>query len=371
MSDHEFEAYLALLSKMLRLSGKQREAIAAELRDHLDQRMTELQAAGVDRDDAVLRALEEFGDAAGLAAELSQIRQYVRRRRIMKATLTTLSAAAAIILLTLALLPQTPGIDLGNTAVADDGKTQAAAPPAKPDPNEKTRQALTKRIEVDFQANQLDNVFTYLRDVAGVSVLVQWPFLVEAGIPHETPITMRLQNVSAGQVLDFVLEQAGGTGVELGYAIVDGVVVINLTSQLAFNREIRIYNCRDLVGYASGDAALGNTGFGDDAFDEGGFGGTDVGRSRRPLSEREVRLADLVRNSIEPNSWRALGGATGSIDNYEGLLVINQTPQTHEQIAGFLELLRKYDRQPQPRAKVKDLASPSSSTGLVAPFGEF
>jgi hypothetical protein len=37
MSDHEFENYLTLISRFLRLSPAQREAIGEELRDHFDR----------------------------------------------------------------------------------------------------------------------------------------------------------------------------------------------------------------------------------------------------------------------------------------------------------------------------------------------
>ncbi len=42
MGEQEFERYLALLSGMLRLSRGQRESIASELRDHLEERLAEL-----------------------------------------------------------------------------------------------------------------------------------------------------------------------------------------------------------------------------------------------------------------------------------------------------------------------------------------
>src|SRR6202008_3010532 len=66
MSDHEFNNYLTLLAGLLRLGDKQRRAIAEELRTHLEDRVEELLARGVSRDEAVQRALAEFGDAAGL-----------------------------------------------------------------------------------------------------------------------------------------------------------------------------------------------------------------------------------------------------------------------------------------------------------------
>ena len=68
MSEHEFEAYLALLGGMLGLSDEQREAISGELRDHMLERMDEQMAAGVPRHEAIQQALAEFGDASRLAA---------------------------------------------------------------------------------------------------------------------------------------------------------------------------------------------------------------------------------------------------------------------------------------------------------------
>ena len=63
MSDREFDNYLSLLSGLLRLRGKQRDAIAEELRSHLEDRLEELVAQGVAREAAIQQTLAEFGDA--------------------------------------------------------------------------------------------------------------------------------------------------------------------------------------------------------------------------------------------------------------------------------------------------------------------
>ncbi len=42
MSEQEFDLYLKLLAKCLRLTSGQRELIADELRDHLEERLEEL-----------------------------------------------------------------------------------------------------------------------------------------------------------------------------------------------------------------------------------------------------------------------------------------------------------------------------------------
>ena len=65
MSNEEFENYLALVSRLLRLNRSQREMIRNEMRDHLETRVEEMVDSGVDRKDAIRSALEEFGDAAG------------------------------------------------------------------------------------------------------------------------------------------------------------------------------------------------------------------------------------------------------------------------------------------------------------------
>ena len=63
MSEPEFEIYLSLLSKFLRLDAAQKADIAEELRIHLEERLAELTAEGQSREDAIRLALEEFGDA--------------------------------------------------------------------------------------------------------------------------------------------------------------------------------------------------------------------------------------------------------------------------------------------------------------------
>ena len=67
MSEHEFELYLRLLGKFLRLTPGQQADVADELRDHLEARLEELSRGGLSRDDAIRLALDEFGDAAHLA----------------------------------------------------------------------------------------------------------------------------------------------------------------------------------------------------------------------------------------------------------------------------------------------------------------
>src|SRR5262249_20223714 len=119
------------ISRFLRLSSPQREAIGAELRDHFESRLAELVSQGRSHEEAVRMALEEFGDAAGLAAQFSYITQSRRRRLIMRCTVASVAALAAAVFVAMAMWPdQRAGTPI-NRAVADvaDKKPDASNDP--------------------------------------------------------------------------------------------------------------------------------------------------------------------------------------------------------------------------------------------------
>ena len=65
MSEREFENYLTLVCRLLRLGAAEREATSAELRDHLEQRLAELTGRGVSRDATSGRGHTNVGFALG------------------------------------------------------------------------------------------------------------------------------------------------------------------------------------------------------------------------------------------------------------------------------------------------------------------
>ncbi|MDA0659423.1 MAG: permease prefix domain 1-containing protein [Planctomycetota bacterium] len=105
MTDEQFQNYLALLKGLLKLSNRERDAIADELQQHMDERLAELLQAKVPHDEAVRCSLEEFGDAAGVAQRFLQVDHFKRRRRIMRMTFGSF-AILSVLALALMLLPQ-------------------------------------------------------------------------------------------------------------------------------------------------------------------------------------------------------------------------------------------------------------------------
>lgn len=133
MSEHEFEIYLELLARTLKLSDAQRRSISAELRDHMEQRLDELTAKGIDRDRAIRAALNEFGQANALAHDLSRSSTQHKRSSIMKTSLGTLVAGCLIALLfTYALPDNKPGVPQ-NPATQAQQPLDDAQEPASPD----------------------------------------------------------------------------------------------------------------------------------------------------------------------------------------------------------------------------------------------
>ncbi len=150
MSEQEFELYLKLLSRCLKLTPGQRDQISDELRDHLEQRLAELEQAGVARNKAVVQALDEFGDAAVLASNFTEVARLKRRRFLMRLSLGSVGALTAALLIAYAFWPDNRAVRGPERVVAQDNpaaavsqkpaETKSAAPgvPATPSVSQST-----------------------------------------------------------------------------------------------------------------------------------------------------------------------------------------------------------------------------------------
>lgn len=144
MPEDEFEIYLTLLAKTLRLDESQRRAIASELRDHMVQRLDELTEQGLSREQAIETALAEFGDASALANDLTRNNpaRMRTRRHLMQTTFGTLIACAAV---TFAVVTLTPTNKDGQPIQSHaNAQGNAAAKPGSADP---ATPSMAERIE--------------------------------------------------------------------------------------------------------------------------------------------------------------------------------------------------------------------------------
>lgn len=139
MPEEDFELYLSLLKKFLRISAAQGESIAAELRDHLEYRLAELEARGLPREAAIREALDEFGDANELARHFTSLARTRKRRLIMRLTMSSVAVLAGLLLVATAFWPETPHAPAPQVARAQALPAAKAAEAKPPEPSQPAR----------------------------------------------------------------------------------------------------------------------------------------------------------------------------------------------------------------------------------------
>jgi general secretion pathway protein D len=188
--------------------------------------------------------------------------------------------------------------------------------------------------------------------------------LSEAGIGEDQPLTSKFHDIRLKTWLELALEE-----LELRYLVRDDVVLITSPEYAESRLEVRVYDCRDLLAMpaplgaekllparpAAGAAMRGGMfSVADDppgpgvrpSAGGGGFGGLgtsdDSAADPGPRTEHDLRverLIELITGNIDADSWTDVGGP-GSIHEYNGLIVVTQTGQTHDKVERVLDMLR-------------------------------
>jgi len=414
MSDREFDNYLTLLASLLRLDGRQRKQIAEELRAHLEDRLADLVAQGSPHEEAVQRALAEFGDAAGLAASFAKVSRGRKRRWLMR--VTTFSIAATL-LIAAGIFTFWPGRNAAPGAAAvvaqavdpfgapTDKSTNPRQPVAgadpfadptdraagKADPARNTEQAkpvvpsakptaaavleakLNQVTMIDMVEMQLRDMVLMLQDQHEFPILLKTKKLDEAGISPDTPITKKLAGIRLSTALQHILEE-----LDLTYVVEDELVLITTPEDAQSRLEIRVYDCRDLLAVPragkdkaaaapGGEGAAGGYGEAAPVAGASGYGGVPgmpggmmpgmgmgggYGGMVSEHDQRSQRLMSILMTNVDDQSWQMAANppmdenqqpkrGRGMISEYDGLIVVTQTAQTHRKIERVLEMLRR------------------------------
>jgi hypothetical protein len=265
MPAQDFELYLSLLSRFLRLKPAQRDEIADELRDHLEERLEELAARGLSRSEAIRAALDEFGDAAELANHFTHVAHIRKRRLIMRFSFGSVAALAAAILISAAFWPESPQAPSPRNASAQGGAGPAAgsAVPkpqggqvAAPDSEKAAVDAkLAERLgKVELMDVPLSEALEFISDRTGIDILFNRGALIDEGIDLNQPIQLVVKraNLSARAALDLILEP-----LKLSYTVRDGLIMI---TTIADANQIQVYNVRDLLRHPAMNAGAGPMG---------------------------------------------------------------------------------------------------------------
>ena len=200
---------------------------------------------------------------------------------------------------------------------------------------------LEERLEAkgSYQAEEatLKSFAEALETALDTSVVLATKKLEEAAINTETPVTYKLKNVRIKTALKVILGECG-----LTYVIEDNVLLITTPEDASAQLVTRVYDCGPLLKMPSPVRIIR-------------YKRPFVVTSGTPRVLEEIKptepsgpdggyniddLVEVISIAVEPDSWDDVGGA-GSISDFKGLVIVNQTRETHEKVENLLNMLHQ------------------------------
>jgi hypothetical protein len=204
--------------------------------------------------------------------------------------------------------------------------------------NLQTRSALDRNLpQMNFTGVALKDAIDFLRDVSGLNIHVNWKALEVAGVAADTPINVKLRDVSIRKVLTLVLNEASG-GVGLTFYADDGVVEITTREIADAQMFTVVYPVQDLLFEPPlftdpPDFALSANGIGGANRVRGG--GAAAGQVKDKDAKAE-ELITLITETVYPECWVQNGGKD-SIKFFSGNLIVTASRSVHEAIGGIVD----------------------------------
>ncbi len=181
---------------------------------------------------------------------------------------------------------------------------------------------------------------------AQLNLMVHWTILENAGIDPDTPITLNLTNVSAYRIMKYIVAELEGDN-ELITEITSSYIRITTKEHANKQTVVKVYTIDDLVlvvpDFHAPSFDISNTSEGGEDFS---FDNNTEDDNNQILTSTDIgnNIADVIRNSIEPEIWEANGGIYGRITYHRGRLIIRAPQYVHKQI-GLSDSERREQRQ--------------------------
>lgn len=205
------------------------------------------------------------------------------------------------------------------------------------------------RAVTDRQFGQLParQAFDWLSTVTDLPIVIHWDRLAEEGVDAEQQVTLPLGPEMTGErALTMLVRQIAIEGNLLWEPNAWYVEVLTKT-QANQRSVVRTYPIGDLLMKAPNfDNApafdLSSITQGGSSGGGGGGGGSqtdlfkdsDTEASSLSKPEQGARLAQIIRDTIEPDIWRANGGQYATITYWNEMLIIRAPAYVHRQIGG-------------------------------------
>lgn len=364
MPEREFELYLSVLSRMLRLTEQQKNAISDELRDHMEERFEELVRSGMNRDDAIRQALDEFGDAAGLAVDFTNVSRKRIRRIVMRSTAAIASLAAVCAFFLTDVDPDQPGLPGPGQIVAQSSTASDELSTDKSDgsSNEGGKQPATsifKPIDLvvagevvahaflneptdgEFADTPLEEVFDFLANRHNVSILLDMMALDTDGIETGMPVTIDVSPIPSANGVE-----------QVGSDTKDAAANESQTAVVTLQQALDWITRRHGLEWYVDDGIIHVT-------------SRDVEQEReisRSYFIRQFLVDGFTENSLIDTIQKMTGGQWMNIDGGGGtlalvgdVLTIRQNWQTHREIELLLGTLLDHEKDSPVRYPTESL----------------
>lgn len=210
---------------------------------------------------------------------------------------------------------------------------------------------LRQRVEegVDWEEQPLSDVLDWLRDQGDINVVAVWRALP---VDEDSPVDLVLNDATVAEILNEVVAQLDEEG-NVMYRAREGTIRISHRDDFNRKLEVRVYDVTDLLqqvpNYAESAPQIDMQAAAQASQSGGGGGGggrgvftntgQNIGRQQGQAQQQEqtrrsTSLADIIRQTIEPDTWFDVGG-NGRITVYDTALIVRASAEVHEAIAGF------------------------------------
>lgn len=303
-ADSSIDAWLGVVSRLMRLPEATRTEIRNELREHLRERIRDLMLSGRDEREAVRTAIEELGETAQLARRFEAANQPPTGRYVMHGLLTLVGAgaiAAGVMTFTnndTASTIASARYESDNVIVADPPKSLSEA-----------------KCELDAEASlreALDSVITQ----ANVGLMVDWGHIESIGIDPSAAMGLSFREMPGTQALTLIAQAADNGPGGLDWRMRDGgLVEFGLRSELDRKEiELMTYDISKSITVISGAYAAS-------------------------IEEACSQVQELLTSMVEPENWVDNGGDLAQMRLVGGRLFVQAPKRMQGKVQWILDQL--------------------------------
>jgi hypothetical protein len=177
-------------------------------------------------------------------------------------------------------------------------------------------QSLNTPVTVNFKNTRFEDAIEYLSTLIGQPIILDKQALDDAQVTYDTPVSVNLKGVSARSLLRKILGDAGG----LTYVIKEEAIQVTSAEKAKNSMVTRAYYLGDaVVGLGAGSFVFG------------------PGIDQLQTLENAARIAEMIKTSIDPQSWQENGGSgTIRFDFATLSLIVKQSAEVHSMLGNSL-----------------------------------